>query len=419
MATFDINDLDVLLRDQTEPGVQSYIQNNAPIYKLFSQAPTPWDSARQKLDRIKKTNNTQIGFTAAEGELPNKGEPSFDKWTITPKYCYAQFEVSGLALEFGGGGPNSMTDLLTELEDDLKESYVKFMNRVMFGTGSGRMALVSAVNGTTITVDGPYDLGRYLRPNMTIAIINGSSGAIRGTATISSVTHTSNAAASFVVDATPGSTADNDIVVAGLQNTGASYNQEPWGLLYHCDDGSAITTYQGQSSRSSKPWAKAYVMSNSGTNQPLVYRLLAQLSAHRNIVSGQIQGKSHLFVMSSMMLMEYYKTVMGALRFKQGDTLDIGVPDTEKLKFDGKKFHIDDDCPYNHIFALTPEDFRFGVQTDFHFDDKGGSILRPDSSTNNKHKYWGTAYSIWNLWCRNPKSQAVLKDITEEWVAPE
>lgn len=419
MATFNMTDLDPLLREITEPGVRSFVRTAPVLMNLFKQKDKPWDSARNRLDRIKKQSNVSVAFTASEGEQPPAGEPAYDKFTYVPKYVYMKGEVTGLALEFGGGTDNQMKDLLLEMEEDAKTSYLKQMNRVCYGDGTGRIALVSAVNGTTITVDGTYDLGRYLRVGMLIAIINGGNGAVRGTATISSVTHTSSGAANFVVDAAPGGTADNDIVVMGLQNTGSSYNQEAWGLLYHCDDGSGIATYQGQSSRSTKPWAKAYVMSNSGTNRPLSYNLLAQLSAHRNIVTDWLDTSPMMFIMSPMMLIEYNKAVMGAFRIGPNDKRDIGIPEKSKLSFDGKEFFIDSDCPYYHIFALSPQEFRRDVQTEFKFDDLDGSILTRDQSTNEKHKFWWRAFSIWNLVCRTPMAQGVLKDITETWVAPE
>jgi hypothetical protein len=423
----DLSVLANVLRDDVRPDIVDTIQKKAKMYQYFQKSNEPVQVGGNWFIRFKTAQGLGVAYvegdTASNGHLPPKLSMAFNRFTVTPKYFYGQGEVTGLAMLRGDGSLNKIGgDLLSQIKQDITESITKQLNRVVFSDGNEALAtLVSTGNGglawtifnsSNMSATGNVKevRARYLQAGMKVALHNGV-GAVRsnGVVTITSVNHTAN---TCVVDAAvSGATASDKITLSRQGTDIGSYGIGAWGLEYHVDDGSNISTYQGVGSRSSVDRACASVISNSGTLRPLSRDLMEQLILRRTVRSNKSKDDAAMIMMDVGMVQEFAKLYEGQVRYAPYELL--GGTKKEMLRYG--TFAIDDDvdCPYHTIYFITPDAFKFQELEDLKFVDYGDGILVRDTGSDNMDKAFFTMRAVHNLACECPVEQAKLTDISQ------
>ena len=435
MSGLSLSEISVLLNEKVVPGIQNYLNANSSFNKRFRKSTRPFESGKYWRIPLQTGRNAQFGATSDTGELPYHGKPSFNEYRVYPKRAYIQFQVDGATLDFAGNNAEGMTNILEQILKDCRNEVNFQYNRMFFGTGSGRLAIVCTdYSGGTPTIidvgvgltstDGGWDMAKNLRADQVLSVQEGNSATVRGQVTIASISHwsgsgTKKSVVTCVGDA-PAAMLAGDVLVHGLQNSGCSYGQEAMGLLGHIDNGTRIQTYQNISSRSSYPWACAKVFANSGTLRDLTIPLMQQAKDSREFRTNKARNDKMIILMNTSMLYEYSKFSQPGTRFVPGGTKDVGMPDRELITFDGKEIVTETGNPYHKIFFLDESDFEVFEQLPFRFEDRDGSVLQRDASaTANKHTFTGFGYDVLNSACNNPMSQTSLEDINQDCIAPE
>jgi hypothetical protein len=405
-----ISNLSALLVTKVLPKVWNNLEMKAPLLTLFPKG--RFTTGGDTEHRLVVSENQQVGWIADNGETPGKGNTTTKKFTFTKKYISGQLQLTYLSMLEGAAGLNDAGDVLAMEEESIQKAIKRAMGIAMYGTGTGRLGLVSATNGTTtITFDGPYDLARYFKKGMLIAVQTGNTSTARGTCTISAVNYATN---TITVDSVPGSTADNDVVVFGLQNTGTSYDAAINGLLYHVDDGSTAVTYQGKT-RSDEQAYKAGLIGNGGTNISLTEDLMWQAFIKRTLNSDcELSDPIHMRCDLGM-IRTYAKMFQGQYIQDPGKAEGGLLAANYKPKFNGIEIDYDLHCPYYKIFFLTPSSFEVLIAHELKpLLASNGDFLIRAAGANNKYNYEGAYTAGLQLVCYAPAQNTLLEDVSQD-----
>lgn len=216
------------------------INEEIPIYRAAEKVKEGW-SGYQVVRPLRTVRNQGIGATSDGGTLPKIGRQTTQQATISAKFNYLRFGVTGPMIKASQSDVGSFVrSAAYELEMGYKDLKTD-INRQLCWDGSGDLALVNAsANASSSIVIKGRSTGepalKYIDVGTAVDIYNGT------TLVASNVTVTA-------ISGTPaGSTAtltlDQPVTVAAdyiLIRTG-SYNQEIQGIFYALD-GATSTIY--------------------------------------------------------------------------------------------------------------------------------------------------------------------------------
>jgi hypothetical protein len=192
-----LTNFDNALKDTYGPGLKNALNNSNPALTEITQKPEGEDViGRQAVWSIHSGRSTATGSAAELGTLPTADRQRF----IQPKqdlaYLYHTIKVSGQAKHLTKGDEAAFARALeTEIEgaeDDVKHDLARQIQGGVVSIGgtdyTGSLGLISGVSSETITMaTNTTPQMRVFFVNETVAIINGSTGASRGTGTIASI----------------------------------------------------------------------------------------------------------------------------------------------------------------------------------------------------------------------------------------
>ena len=96
--------------------------------------------------------NGGVGAGTEEGDLPSAAGNNYEQFVTTLKNLYGTIEISDKAVRASENNVGAFVNLLSaEMEGLVRSSSFNF-GRMLFGDGSGVLAEVSSVSGTTVTV---------------------------------------------------------------------------------------------------------------------------------------------------------------------------------------------------------------------------------------------------------------------------
>ena len=96
--------------------------------------------------------NGGIGAGTEDGELPKALSSGYAQFVAPLKNLYGTIEISDKAIRASQSNEGAFVDLLNDEMDSLIRSSTFNFSRMLFGDGSGVLAEVSSVSGTTVTV---------------------------------------------------------------------------------------------------------------------------------------------------------------------------------------------------------------------------------------------------------------------------
>lgn len=210
---------DAALKDDYGPGLRNALNNSNPALTEIQQKPEGEDIVgRQAVWSLHTGRSTSTGARAELGALPSADRQRFKQPKQDLAYLYHTIKVSGQAKHLTQGDSGSFARALeTEIkgaETDVKVDLARqIFNKVVTVNGVdyvGSLGLVSNVATTTFTfaTNTAGDMRSFFVDEK-IEVINGTTGASRGTANITAVDVANK---TITVDAAPAGTAANDHV---------------------------------------------------------------------------------------------------------------------------------------------------------------------------------------------------------------
>jgi len=335
--------------------------------------------------------------------LPPPGQQQWEDFEDKVRRAYKQIQISGFSLAVSERSLGSYLRLLEAETEGAVNDLRKDLNRQGFGDQTGALAAITtgAAPGATFTVDNL----QYLRVGMQIDLVNKSTDAVLnsavGTLTITAI-NTSNRQVT-VNNATLTIVAGTHVPVVqgnwkkemnGLRNFVRS---DVYPILHATDGSSAANDY----------WRGKFIDGGNTTFDEDVAQLLLD-----NI--GGEGKETQIIITTRGVRRRYANTLKAQKRFNDAmsQTLHGGF---KYLDFNGYPMLYDDDCPKQHAWFLTPDDFLWiWLQSnDFQWMQRDGAVLRkvenPDLDA-----YKATLYKYMDFGCTRRNTQGVIYNLADD-----
>lgn len=151
-ATFSSTGFDHFFLEYVLPGLEKGFYTNSKLYDRFK---TNTESCLGKYGVIKVNTVNATSFRPANTTAyPTAAHPVFDEFTFYMKRMYGKLDFDGLLVACSQG-KGAIKELVKAETESLMDYIPRKMNKVYWGDGSGRLAIISnAATGTAPTVDG-------------------------------------------------------------------------------------------------------------------------------------------------------------------------------------------------------------------------------------------------------------------------
>jgi hypothetical protein len=364
-----------ILKNFYQGPIVDQFNEDLAIWRGIEKGKYPW-SGVQVNRPLKVRRNPGIGATSDGGALPSIGRQTTLQATITAKYNYLRFGITGPMISASksnvGSFVRSASFELEEGYNDLKSD----CNRQLSWDGTGDLARTNTtvVGSTSVVVKGREDTEsalKFLDVGMVLDIYSGTT-LVQSGITITAVTSgtASSATATITVDQAVTSTA-NDVWV----RSGSGVSNEIQGLLTQLDGGTSTVFGIDRSSYVQTQGNVIYCTNDgtsSGTDQPLALAYLQQAEDEAERRGGRMINALY----SDFASRRYYLKLLQAdkryVNTVQGDG-GFASKDKNYLEWNGKPWVADKDCP-TRIFLLPDKHIEKYVLEEMAFADETGAM---------------------------------------------
>lgn len=390
-----------LKEDYLEPAREQL--NNA--HKLLSQIERNSKDVvgRRAVLSLHVSRNSGVGARAERGTLPTSGNQGYAEERVLVRYNYGSIEISGpsiLAMRNDEGAFVRQTESeMKGVVNDLKRD----VNRQLFGTSDGVIALVEGSGSTTTNIvfaaGTPQSAIRQLEVGMFIDI--GTASPFTSVGTAREIT-ANDGIALTVTPAFGGAPVDGDAIVRSGSGGSGSAQKELTGLQSIVDSTGTLfnvapTTYP--------VWASTE-NSNSGTARPFTENLAAKVVNQVNIASGE---DPNLIITSDGVNRSYAAQLQTQKRFT--NTLDLkgGFKAISVATGDSElALTWDRDCPDTMAFFLATSHLTQHEMSDWEWMDEDGAVLRKVSGIDS---YEATLFKYHELTTDQRNAHAKVLDL--------
>lgn len=422
MAVFNLTAATPLMKIFFNPRISKQFNTAAVLWNRYADGKGIPISNRGMEIPTHLNPNAAFDWFSDGGNLPPGGSEGLAS-AVVGFFSFAEaVQLTGAALDAAG---NDSVTYARALAFNIKMATInaiKYLNVYAFLDGTGIIAQVGAIAtlstsaNTTVNVSGAIQGSGYLRPGMTVAIMNGTTSTVKAIGSIVSLANPINDSTGTsivigpVTNVTSLTLAVGDAIVVTQSTSAAdSYNNAISGLKLIIDNGTLQTTFQ-QISRTTNPQYNGGVIALTGTPalaRDHLRRMLATIQTLQGRVSPSLE-----FWSAPAQLHAYMDLGWTLKRFNDANKkLDLGYTAVE---WEGFPWIVDTDCPKDHIFAVD-RDLMFKVTArELSFDDRTGSILRQvPSSTASQYTDAFVAYLIFrgNLGTYIPNAHCKLNGL--------
>lgn len=382
--------------------IKDQFNEELPILRGAEKVKQGW-SGYQVVRPLRVRRNQGVGATSDGGTLPAIGRQTTTQATISAKFNYLRFGVTGPMIKASASDVGSFVrSAAYELEMGYKD-IKSDVNRQLSWDGTGDLALVNAntSGSASLVVKGretPEAALKFLDVGIVIDIVSSSTGslvasgievlAISGTPTGSTATLTLSA---------PVTCTAGDIIIRSGSN-----NNEIQGLLYALDGGT--TSIYGVD-RSVYPAFQGNVTAMASAQLKLD-------SLQQAYNEGLRRGAAKFDALYSDYdtLRMYQKLLTPDKRYANTIKGDGGFAEKDKfyLEFNGIPWVPDKDCP-QRVFFLSTDALKMYVLAEMEFADETGSMYIAQTSSDTfevRIRYFA------NLFNEQPNACAVLSGYT-------
>lgn len=333
--------------------------------------------------------NGGIGAGTEDGELPDAVGNNYEQFVVTLKNLYGTIEISDKAVRASENNSGAFVSLLNaEMEGLLKASSFNF-GRMLFGDGSGTLAVVSKVEDGVITLDSVKNLMEGMVVDFRTAdgeVI--SSASQKRIIAIDRLNKTISVSGSV-----------SNVEVGAIVTIQGSYNNEITGLK-------AIFNEEGNLyglNKATHSWLKPYVKKNAGAiSEQTIQMALDTIEENA--------GSTVNFIVCSWGVRRAIQNLF-AKNKRFIDTLEL-AGGYKALSYNGIPIVADRFCPEGTMYLLNTNDFTLHQLCDWQWlEGEDGKVLKQVAG---KPVYTATLVKYADLICARPNGQGMISGITEE-----
>ena len=386
------------------------------------------------------------GARAESEKLPDPLVGKFDKGRIVPKYIYGSIRLTGPMIEAAKSDVAAFVDGMSDSVEDIYQSIIVDLNRMVYGDGMGKLGVVSAANTNANDTNAAWSMSfksatgvHYFQPGMLVDFYNTAGTKATPTAAhdqslacrVSAVYPSTNkvkfesqgAVNPYLANHPWGSALGNtdtkqNIPVSAIavkmgarEKTQATTEftsaaaREMMGLLGIFDNDTLLANFENIDTGSYPQW-RANILSNSSVDRELSIDLLLQALDLTRVTSGK--GISRMF-MGLGQRRKYANLLLPDVRF-QPTVLKGGY---ETLTFAGGdgtvSFVVDPMCQNKHIF-MEPA----GVIQRYEMSPLGWGNIDQQWHQRSGYDEWDAFLRLYtNMGCEQRNSLTLLKDLVE------
>ena len=391
-----------LLKEMYEGSVNTQFNNETITLKRIEQTSDGVEDnigGQHVVFPVRTKRNNGISYRAEGGQLAAAGKQGYAKAQEELKYGYGRFSISGQAMKLAETKPQTFMSTLDGEMDGLKDDLVKDANRIAWGhvdaasKDTGIIAKLSAYTSGTpsITVDYP----RALEIDMAIDIINGSTGAVRGSVTVVSIAYATGV---VTISGTVTGAAANDYVV----RTG-NYGLEPFGIMSLV--GNTGTVHGIDSDAAGNEYWNSTIDSSTNT---LTEQAMITMCDNIQIAG----GNSPTAAFCSLGVRRAYHNIQISLRrYVDPKMFDGGLVG---LSFNTGKKEIplvaDPDAPASTMAMIDEKQIKMFRQSDWRFEDADGNVLKWKDDYD---EFQGLMKKYWQVGTHKRNAHGMFTAITE------
>jgi len=333
--------------------------------------------------------NGGIGAGTETGDLPQSGQNNYAEFNLTLKNLFGTIEISDKAIRASQNSAGAFVNLLNaEMEGLIKAASFNF-GRMLYGDGSGKLALIDTFDGGSYTADSVRNLMEGMiidfLPGAAENIVNGKG------ARIIRINRANN---SFTVDKNvTGLT--NSVSYVTVQN---SLNNELTGLGKVFDSTGSI-----------------YGLNKADYNWLVPYKDTESVSISDSVIQKAIDnieetsGSSVNFLVCSAGVKRAYQDYLNTYR-RNIDTMDL-AGGYKAISYAGIPLISDRFCPAKTLYLLNTDEFTLHQLCDWAWlEGEDGKVIKQIAG---KPTYTATLVKYADLICNQISGQGVLTSITE------
>ena len=327
-----------------------------------------------------------VGAGTEDGNLPAGSGAGYAQLVSTLKNLYGRIEISDKAVRASRSDEGAFVDLLnTEMEQLVRSSSFNF-GRMLFGDGTGKLATVGSVSGTTYTLNSAINLA----VGMVVDVYDAEGEVVAAARTVTGVDYSKKQvtlSGTSIADA-----AECELYVQnsrGLELTGL-------GAIFSSSD-----TLYGLT-RADHPWLNPVKLTSIGTlTENAVQKAI-------DLVEENAGSRINFIVCSWGVRRALYEVLS---QYRQVTSVEL-AGGAKAITFNGIPVVADRFCPSGTMYLLNTDDFCLHQLCDWQWlEGENGRIL---SQVPGKPVYTATLVKYAELMCSRPCGQAQLTGITEK-----
>lgn len=420
MAGITVALASAILKEVYGPSTFEQLNQEVRALQHFQKSESAEWLGRIFIESLHTRRNYSTKANSEGGLLPNAGKQGYAKLQVPDRYVYGTIEVTAQFMNevrSKGAFVNGMEREMKGLLDDLKVE----CNRMIWGYGSGKLAIVNGDigAGATLTVPvknpggviGLINGSRFIRGDMEIAFHDsvGTAAplAVRVVDTIA-VDGTSIVLTATVTNATA---PVSGWITKGVSRGGTiqgSAGVEPMGITGLVDDGSFVATLFGLD-RALEPMFKSTVFPSVGA--------LDETILHRGFdACDELSGQVPNWLACHHSLHREYIRLSQSDRRYTGDHLmrpDVGISGGGKkneLTFNGIDIEKERMAPYTYLYAIDDSELKRYVNEEGKWVDEDGAVLHRGAGETDSFK--GTYRKFSNYGILRCNSSFVLSGVS-------
>lgn len=360
------------LKNYYQGPIRDQFNEEVPVYRAAEKVKQGW-SGFQVVRPLRVRRNQGIGATSDGGTLPSIGIQTTQQATISAKFNYLRFGITGPMIKASASDVGSFVrSAAYELEmgyKDLKSD----VNRQLSWDGTGTLAQVNttAVGSATLVIKsrtGSEPALKFVDVGTVFDVVSGGTTVVASAITVTAITSgtPTSTTATLTLSAPVSVTANDTLIRSG------SLNNEIQGLLYSLDGG---TTTIYNINRATYP---VYQGNYFSTVQQLTLDYLQQ-----GYNSGlQRGGSKYDAIYSDFDSLRMYQKLLTAdkryVNTVKGDG-GFGNKDQSYLEFNGLPWVPDKDCPPT-ILGMQSDNWKMYVLAEMEFADETGTMYIAQTS---------------------------------------
>jgi len=382
MSILNLTAVAEALKEFYLPGLRYQLNDKASAFLAQLERDTESVVGKEIVMALRYGRVGGVGNRADDGTLPtpNSRKTKQAKWET--KNLFARFQITDKTVKASRSNVGAFANMLEQEISDCEIDAKNDLSRQALGDGTGKLATITAVSGTTLTVDSTM----YFAEGMLVDIYTGDT---KDTSE-AEVTAVDEDNSQIVVSSATGAAADDVIYLAGnkdLELTGleAVFTN---GTLYGID-------------RTANKWLNATRINVNGeVSEVIIQQAIDDADRKAGAVINFMQcafGVRRAY----QNLLTAQKQLVNTMELKGG---------WKAISYNGIPMMADKYIKSGKLYCLDLNDWKMYQMDDYNWLDEDGAML---SRVANKPAWEATLVKYADCGCQRPRGQVELYGITE------